>query len=290
MWKFNRQTRSYGTAREPFFFESDGRPLYGVYYAPSSERPNAPALVACNSFGLEQAVPARMLGLAARRAAELGYPSIIFHSRGHGDSAGDFADLTLEAMVEDALEAAKQVQARGDASSIIWLGVRFGALIAAAAAQRGMHTTAVALWEPAHSGQVFFRQLLRGLLFAEVARGHRSGATVEQLLERIDQEGKADVHASYLHAKFYRSARAAELTKYLEGWTGPVMVAQIQPRLNLAADHGALVKDLQHRGCGVTVANVRDDPGWQFWRPVWTSDPLLDVTGKWLDELAGNRR
>jgi len=278
-------TGSPRAALEPFFFESGGRPLYGVYYPPTVAPTRATALVTCHSFGLEHTVPARMLGLAARRAAMLGYPALVYHSRGHGDSAGDFAELTFETMVEDALAAAAQVAARSGARSIVWLGVRFGALVAAAASQR-MPTTALALWEPAHRGNAFFRQLLRGLLFAQVARGHNSGATVDQLITRIEQEGKADVHASYIHAKFYRSAVEVSLAALLDGWRGPTLLTQIQQRLNLAAEHSGLVKALESAGARVTVANIRDDPGWQFWRPVWTSPALLDATGGWLNELA----
>lgn len=287
MSELQGKVAAFGPMRvEPFFFSSGDRPLYGVYCAPDRPREGAPALVACHSFGLEHAVPSRMLGLAARRAAVLGYPALVYHSRGHGDSAGDFAELTLDSMIEDALCAAEQICLRSGAASIIWLGVRFGALVAAAASGRGMPTAGLCLWEPAHRGSAFFRQLLRGLLFAQVARGHRSGATIEQLLERIEREGKADVHASYVHGKFYRSACTADLARFLDSWHGPTLLAQIQPRLNLAPEHNKLIKELEQRGCRVTATNIRDDPGWQFWRPVWTSQPLIEATGNWLDELA----
>jgi pimeloyl-ACP methyl ester carboxylesterase len=269
----------------PLFFDSHERPLYGLYCAPATRRPERPALVACHSFGLEHPVPSRMLGLVARRAAALGYPALVYHGRGHGDSAGDFAEVTFESMIEDALSAADEVCRRSGASSIIWLGVRFGGLVAAAASARHPRTAGLALWEPAHRGTDFFRQFLRGLLFAEVARGFRSGLTVDRLVERIGLEGRIDVHASPLYNKFYRSACAADLSQTLTGWSGPTLLAQVQPRLNLTPDHNTLVAALQSRGAKVTVARVREDPGWQFWRLAWTSPPLLEATGNWLHEL-----
>src|SRR5690242_12001905 len=47
-------TRELVALETPLFFDSGGRPLYGVYHAPVQPRAGAPVLVQCHSLGVEQ--------------------------------------------------------------------------------------------------------------------------------------------------------------------------------------------------------------------------------------------
>jgi pimeloyl-ACP methyl ester carboxylesterase len=268
------------------FFSCQGRPLFAMLCEPG-EGGQRTAVVICHSLGLEFAVSYRMLALLARRAAGLGYPALLYHSRGHGDSAGDFTDVTFETLVEDALAAADYVRERLGTSRIIWLGVRFGCLVAGEAAARSDATAGVALWEPVHHGLNHFRQLLRGLLYTALAHGKSSLGTVNQLLERLLNEGELDVYGTRLGAELYRSASDVALSSLLSSWNGPTLVAQIQPRLGLSADNSALVEALVARGAAVKVLQMRDDPNWQFplWMEPWVSSDILDGTERWLNAL-----
>jgi len=275
-------------AIRPRFFESYGRPLYGLYCEASGSLQKPAGVVICHSFGPEQAVGSHVLAMAARQAALIGFSAVAYHSRGHGDSAGDFADVTFESMVQDALCAADQVTARSGATQIIWLGLRFGTLVAAAAAARCSSTSAVALWEPVHTGEDYFLDLVRGLLFSEVARGKRSGVTAKQLLEQITMEEHVDIHASYIHRKFHTDAQKLRLADLLAGWRGATLIAQIQPRMKLSPKNHALQSELEQRGANVSTMMIREEPGWQFpmWRQPWTSPDLIARTTAWLDAVA----
>ena len=134
------------TAETPLFFECAGRPLYAVHYPARTARPGAPLLVVCHSLGVEQLTVYRSEVQAARAAAEAGVPAFHHHARGHGDSAGDFADVTFEGLVEDALGAAREGLERSPARGVAWLGVRFGALVAALEA-RGVRVQTVRVGE-----------------------------------------------------------------------------------------------------------------------------------------------
>src|SRR5438093_310666 len=79
----------------PLYFESGDRPLYAVHHAPRAPRRDAPVLVHCHSLGVEQLTAYRAEVQLARGAAERGFHAFRWHARGHGDSAGDFADVTL---------------------------------------------------------------------------------------------------------------------------------------------------------------------------------------------------
>jgi len=281
------------TAETPLFFECAGRPLYAVHYPARAARPGAPLLVVCHSLGVEQLTVYRSEVQAARAAAAVGVPAFHHHARGHGDSAGDFADVTFEGLVEDALGAAREGLERSPARGVVWLGVRFGALVAAAAARRAPgevgsgETRGIALWEPAHRPHDYFRGQLRGLLYSQVAKGERPEADADQLLERVSREGSVDVHGYFLHRALVASSADQDLAGLLEGWQGPTLLAQIQARGRLAPDHAALVARLEARGVGVQTVRVGEEPGWHFIsNPAWEAPALIEGTREWLRALA----
>jgi alpha/beta superfamily hydrolase len=277
-----------GTASEtPLFFASGDRPLYAVLHAPRVARPGAPVVIHCHSLGVEQLTVYRAEVLLARAAAERGFPVLRWHARGHGDSAGDFADVTLESLTEDALAAAREARARTGARRIVWLGVRFGALTAARAAVAAEGAAGLALWEPVHHGLDYFRAHLRGWLFSEVAAGRRPGVTADDLLARVASDGQVDVHGYYLHRAIVESARGEVLATRLEPWKAATLVAQIQSRPRLSPANEALASALRQRGAEVTTLAVAEEPGWQFIsNPAWECAPLVQQTVEWLDALA----
>src|SRR5512143_991682 len=117
----------------PFFFEPGQRPLYAVYHEPLRERAGAPVLVYVHSTGVEQITNYRNQVNLARAAAAAGFPALRYHARGHGDSGGDFADVTRDSLVEDARAAAVEALRRSGAARVVWAGDRLGALVAACA-------------------------------------------------------------------------------------------------------------------------------------------------------------
>jgi hypothetical protein len=271
----------------PLFFECEGRPLYAVHHAPGRARPGAPVVVHCHGLGVEQITAYRAEVLCARALAAAGFPVFRYHARGHGDSGGDFAAVTLASLADDALGAAAEARRRSGAESVVWLGVRFGALVAAEAIARGARTAALALWEPVHRPPDYFRGLLRGMLFSQVAAGHAPDATVDQLLERLAEAGRVDVHGYYLHRTVFDSARDADLGSMLESFRGPTLIAQIAARPRLSPAHAALATALEQRGATVDTMCVNEEPGWHFIsNPAWECPALALRMRNWLDALA----
>jgi pimeloyl-ACP methyl ester carboxylesterase len=271
----------------PLFFSAADRPLYGVFHAPAPGREGAPLVVHCHSVGVEQVTMYRNEVLAARRAAARGFPVFRWHGRGHGDSGGDFADVTLESLVEDALAAADHGMGLARASGVVWLGVRFGALVAAAALARRADSRGLALWEPVHRPADYFRAQLRGMLFSMVAKGERPDATVDQLMDRVRSEGRVDVHGYFLHRALVESVAGVELPALLSTWARPTLLAQIQARPKLSPPNAALAAALRGRGATVTTLEIKHEPGWHFIQnPPWLSDDLARGTAEWLHAMA----
>jgi pimeloyl-ACP methyl ester carboxylesterase len=243
-------------------------------------------VVHVHSLGVEQITLYRAEVLGARAAAAAGFPVFRHHARGHGDSTGDFADVTLEGLVEDALAAAAEAQRRSGAAEVIWLGARFGAIVAALAAARHGDSPGIALWEPVHRPLDYFRAQLRGMLFSQVAAGKRPDATVDQLLERCERDGHVDVHGYLLHQALIASTRDAELGAALAPHRGALLLAQIQARPRLSAPNAALAANVESRGQRVTTRCITEEPGWQFMlNPAWESADLSRAMQEWLDAV-----
>ena len=270
----------------PLFFSIADRPVYGIYHPPHGAARSA-VVVHCHTLGVEQLTSYRVEVLGAHAASAAGYPVFRYHARGHGDSAGDLADVTFDHLVEDATAAADHAKALSGAARVVWLGVRFGALVAAEAARTRADTAAVALWEPVHDPEDYFRSMLRNLLFSFVVKGERPSVTVDELLQTIEREGLVSVHGYYLHRGLVESSRGRRLASALSGWSGPAFLAQVQRRGSLAPVHAALAAQLTQQGAAVTTAQINDEPGWHFLaNPAWEGAGLVERYAEWIDALA----
>ena len=273
----------------PFLLPVNGLPVYCVHHAAVAGRPDAPVVVHVHGLGVEQITLYRQEVLAARAAAASGIPVLRYHSRGHGDSAGASADVTLSTLVEDARAVADEAKRRSGRTRVVWLGVRTGALVAAlAGGPRSDRNDAAGfvLWEPVAKPAEFFRMQLRTLLFSQVAGGKKPDATVDQLLARLASEGSLDVFGYTLQRSLVESFTGAGLLEALAGTRAPILLAQVQARAKLAPAHAQLVEGLQ-ADAKLTTALVHAEPGYQLMsNPAWQSDELTRLTVEWLDALA----
>jgi len=272
----------------PHFFTSEGRPLYGAFHPADAAPAKDGVLIFCHSLGIEHMVTQRMEVLGARAAAKAGFAAFRYNARAHGDSAGDPREVTLADLVDDACTAADYARQLSGASRIVWVGVRFGCHIAAEAMARRNDAAALALWEPLHRGEDYFRIAIRALLFCLVSQGKRPGSTVDDLLKRLETDGVLPVVGTYIHRLLYSTAREADLGRSLQNWAGNTLIAQVQSRPTLSTSNERLRSEIEQRGGKVAVALTSQEPAWSLLplvRPQWTSDVLLAATAEWLHGL-----
>ena len=281
----------------PFFLEVEGSPVYAVLHEAAPGRTAPPVVVHVHGLGVEGITLYRQEVLAARAAAAAGFPVLRFHARGHGDSAGAAADVTLATLVADARAAADEAKRRTGATRVIWLGVRMGALVAACAGgPRSGRDDAAAfvLWEPVAKPADFFRQQLRTLLFSQVAGGKKPDATVDQLLARLERDGHLDVLGYTLYQTTLASLVGTSLADELAGVAIPVRLVQMQARAKLAPAHQQLVEALGGSPvegaaprADVATTQIAEEPGYQLMtNPAWQCEALTRVTVEWLNALA----
>ncbi|MCK8671936.1 alpha/beta hydrolase [Rhodococcus sp. HM1] len=140
----------------PTWFGPDDLPLLGTVHVPDSGRARA-AVVLCPPLGKEHVDTYRGIKALAESLADRGLLAVRFDYAGAGDSAGAQDDPdAVTGWLRSVVEAVGSARATG-ASSICLVGLRSGALIAAAATATEAIDSMV-LWDPILSGRSYLRE------------------------------------------------------------------------------------------------------------------------------------
>ena len=135
----------------------------------------------------------RMTAMQSRELAAEGYAVLQIDLLGCGDSAGDFADASWEAWIEDIVAAAtwlRSEQSRrwpANTPPPLWLwGLRAGCLLACAAASKIAEPCHMLFWQPTPAGKIVLQQFLRlktmgAMLAGQAGGGSSSAATHAEL-------------------------------------------------------------------------------------------------------------
>jgi dienelactone hydrolase len=161
--------------------ERQGCRLAGVLTKTKAKEPR-PGIVLLHGFTShkdEDPIAGRTTGYyayTAERLNEAGYQVLRFDFSGHGESDGDFQEITISALVSDALAAADFLarQPGVQANRIGLIGSSLGGIIAACSAARDKRIRSVALWNappyPLHTLSVL-------LGWERISEAFRSGST-----------------------------------------------------------------------------------------------------------------
>lgn len=164
-------------APEAFFqpaMRGGGHRLY-LHHSPPPGTQAKAALLYAHPWAEEMNKSRRMAALASRALADAGHAVLQVDLLGCGDSSGDFADATWEAWLDDLQQAAQWLQERHP-QAMLWLwGLRVGALLTSALAERlAAANDAVPnllFWQPTLQGKTAWQQFLRLKAAAQLADG-----------------------------------------------------------------------------------------------------------------------
>lgn len=143
----------------PLFFGSAEVPLYGVYHPPR-ENPRDAGVVLCYPFGQEYMRAHRAFRQLALLLTRKGYHVLRFDYRGTGDSSGDMDGVTADDWVADVGSAIAELREVAGVSSVSVVGLRLGALVAAAACSGRDDIDRLVMWDPILSGAAYESELL----------------------------------------------------------------------------------------------------------------------------------
>jgi alpha/beta superfamily hydrolase len=143
----------------PLYFGSADLPLFATFHPPAG-RWSGTRVVLCAPLGYEGPFAHLALRELAHSLASGGAAVLRFDYAGYGDSAG--SDETSDQVVHwidsvnDAIDEVKRLAPSH--GPVVLIGLRAGALLAAAAASSRYDVTALGLWAPCLSGKLFMRE------------------------------------------------------------------------------------------------------------------------------------
>ncbi len=231
--------------------------------------------------------------LLARRAAAAGIATVRLHYRGTGNSDDlPAGSVTVPTMAADARAALAWLRETTGDGPVGFVGVRFGALVAAAVAAE--HPGApLALWEPVVSGARYYREMFRAVKVASV----RSGSADPErggLLRELHEHGWVEAMAQRVDLDSYRDAAARDVAAELGAHPRPILL--VGAGKELPRECRRVRASWTDAGHSVDELLVPQRYGWWFlrdpndWAPI-ENDPeteeLIGGTADWLTRTLG---
>lgn len=266
----------------PFFFPGDRSQLFGILHRPTVSESHK-GFVFCHPFAEEKLWAHRVFVRFARELAGRGYTVLRFDYMGHGDSEGDFQDSSVETRIADIRSALRAIRHHEPTLETIGLlGLRFGATLAAVAADRGPEVESMILWEPIVDGDRYMQDALRTNLTTQMAVYGRVTENRQVLIEKMRAGFSVNVDGYEVTYPLFEQASAIKLLSTGSSFSGRVLVAQIASRSRpIRKELDSLAQAYKHGG----VVEAVEEP---FWREIkrfyGRAEHLFAVTLDWLNE------
>jgi pimeloyl-ACP methyl ester carboxylesterase len=278
--------QSLGVKEEVCFFGPDRLKMFGCTHTPAGQPIGG--VVICSTLDIETQTNYRREVLLAHALSARGFAVQRFHYRGLGNSDGDSRFATFETMREDALAAAEWLREGAGITNLAFVGTRWGALIAAAAAAQ-FRTAPIALWEPLVDTSRYFRDIFRRRLMSDLRRGESIWPSSLALVEELRQTGFVDVIGYRIDQPLYESAVGRTLAEELGGNARSVLLTQISMSQGLLPGNAALSAHWRRMGFSVETHIVEEEVTWGFFDDVWEAAEerpgtkrLIHITRDWL--------
>lgn len=215
-------------------------------------------VVFVHGFAEELNKSRRMVALAARRLAADGWRVVQRDLQGCGDSAGDFADATREAWIEDVQE--EVLGADHDRPVWLWC-LRAGALLAAPVLG-ARPDLCLLLWQPVLSGDQHLRQYLRLQAGARIVGSSKADAASP--LERLRDGAEVEVGGYRIHPSLAAGMRSARFDVPLT-FRGRVAWMELSSQVEdgLPPSSAGVVEGLRARGVDARAVVLAGPPFWQ---------------------------
>lgn len=140
----------------PLFFGDPREPLFGIH-TPSQGVAGRRGAVLCPPLGQEALVSHRSLRILSERLAQAGLDVLRFDYYGTGDSAGDNRAGSPDRWTNDVRAAVDKLRELAGVRQVVLVGLRVGALLAAAAEARSI--SKLILWDPLLRGREYLDEI-----------------------------------------------------------------------------------------------------------------------------------
>ena len=143
------------------FFGNPQSQLFGVHHRPRgiAVEPTRAVLI-CPPIGQEYIRTHWCLRLMASQLCRQGAHVLRMDYSGMGDSAGSLQEVqSIDQWTEDVLTGIARLKELSGAGTVMLVGLRMGALLAAQAARQSNDVNSVVLWEPVEEGARYLKEL-----------------------------------------------------------------------------------------------------------------------------------
>ncbi|MEQ1794012.1 MAG: alpha/beta hydrolase [Nitrospira sp.] len=264
------------------FFENGAYRLFGVLHEPAAA-PSGWGWVFCHPFAEEKLWAQRVYVSFARMLAARGARVLRFDAMGNGDSQGEFSDSSVDTMLSDIGCAIKMLErSSGTALSVGLLGLRFGATLAALAAEQYSTVGKLVLWEPIVDGGKYMQELLRVNLTTQTAIYKEIRHNREALVRMMREEGRTvNVDGYEIAYPCYEQASAVKLNEGGKRFAGPCLIVQMG---RAGQPIRSEVKALQATYRSADIREVVEEPFWKEIKQWYRTAPnLFETTSAWVE-------
>lgn len=270
-------------SEQPLFFRNGSYRLFGVLHRPRTEASGL-GFVFCHPFAEEKLWTHRCFVSLARELADRGHAVLRFDEMGHGDSDGEFAHATVATRVADIRSALATLREQQPGLQRLGLlGLRFGATLAALAAEQEPDLDSLILWEPLLDGGSYMQEVLRSHLTTQMVLYGKILVNRKELLEQMQSGGTVNVDGYELTGVLHDQVAQIKLTEPPKSFAGRCLILQVSkdtgqpPRPDLQALAGSYPQ-------AELVAAVEQP----FWREIkqfyGRAANLTEATLSWLEE------
>jgi exosortase A-associated hydrolase 2 len=269
----------------PLFFPSAGRNLFGVLHSPPGAA-TGKGFVFCAPFFEEKLWAHRVYVTFARELAARGIHVLRFDYMGHGDSEGSFEESNIDTRIRNILDAASFLTSSGGVREIGLLGLRFGATIAAEAAERHPNQFhRLILWEPALSGSGYMQEMLRINLATQMSCYKEIRVTRAAMADSLKVGKVVNVDGYGLTDSLFRQASKVNLHAGEKQFREPVLIVRIPRQMSPPP---LKITELASLYAAASVVTVPEQPFWKEIKPyIPISEALNDTTRHWIEERNG---
>lgn len=245
---------------EPFFLNSPRGPLFCIFTAPSGQTLKG-AVLYLHPFAEEMHKSRRMAALQARAFSAQGHAVLQIDLTGCGDSAGDFADASWSAWLDDARLGHAWLTEKTAQPVTLW-GLRSGALLAADLAQSLQGLRSLLLWQPVSDGSLFLTQFLRIKLASEMLSEGQSKSGTKDLLAQLEAGQGVEVGGNMLSPVMAQELGSLKLASMAP--TCPVAWLEVGAQASPGAipANQRIVDAWTINGILVQTQTVQGDPFW----------------------------
>lgn len=265
----------------PLYFQNGLYNLFGVLYEPEGQA-NGTGFVFCAPFAEEMLWTQRVFVNFARELAHQGYYVLRFDIMGHGDSDGDFEDVTVDTWLSDIRCALKTLEEKKPFIECFGLlGLRLGGTLAAIIAEEIRNVKSLILWEPVIEGSKYMKEVFLSNLTTQTAMFKEIRFTRDDLVKMMKEGKTVNVEGYEITYDFYQQVSALNLLDSTRRFVGNCLIVQIGKREQNLKKNLEKLKNLYPNG---DLIFSLEEPFWKEIKLFYSrAENLFQNTIKWLE-------